>query len=197
MSEKSKGEAQYQIPRKWTTVAEGRQCGECSACCTWLGIEELRKWTGQACKHLDGRDPTKRCTIYSKRPKACVEYHCLWRAGWGPDELRPDKSGMILTSYPRNEDKPGIATTVLIFDEEKAGSLPQTVAMELIMIDLSEVRVVNFKRKVAVLYADGSVYRCKLLPPDSCEALVFQADGRPIATYEVRNPKEPADDSTT
>ena len=51
-----------------------RTCGECYRCCVAFGIRELKKHQDQACRHLDGRNPTARCSIYADRPKACREY---------------------------------------------------------------------------------------------------------------------------
>lgn len=58
-----------------------RQCGTCYACCVALGIAELRKHAGATCRHLDGRDPERRCTIYERRPVACSGYRCAWLVG--------------------------------------------------------------------------------------------------------------------
>jgi hypothetical protein len=72
-----------------------RNCGECYRCCVAFGIRELKKHQDQACRHLDGRNPTARCSIYADRPAACRQYTCLWRDGLFDDKDRPDKSGVI------------------------------------------------------------------------------------------------------
>lgn len=187
---------QLKIERQWHEISTNHECGDCAVCCTWLGIDALKKWTGQACKHLDGRDPSKRCTIYKDRPKACVEYHCLWRAGWGPDNMRPDRSGIIITAYPRADGREGIAVTVLITrPTSDAIENSQRVAAELIMIPgISEVRVISWHNRLALLYEDGKIYRCQLLPPNNYEALVFRRDDEPMATYEVQTPTETVND---
>lgn len=190
--ESSEKNVQLVFNQHWRKATEGRSCGTCAECCTWLGIEELRKWTGQTCKHLDGRNPSARCSIYESRPKACVEYYCLWRAGFGPEELKPDKSGMLLTPYRRNDKADSLpvteaaAITVLIFDDERAKELHHEVAVELITLGVSEVRLVNLKRMTAMLYQDGKIYRCKILKPKTFEELVFSTDGVPIATYTTK-----------
>jgi len=69
-----------------------RTCGECYRCCVAFGIRELKKHQDQACRHLDGRNPTARCSIYADRPVACRQYTCLWRDGLFDEEDRPDKS---------------------------------------------------------------------------------------------------------
>jgi hypothetical protein len=72
-----------------------RTCGECYRCCVAFGIPELKKYQDQACRHLDGRNPTARCSIYDDRPTCCREYLCLWREGHFDEDDRPDKSGVI------------------------------------------------------------------------------------------------------
>jgi len=40
-----------------------RTCGECFACCKWLGIDELKKWPGETCIHINNTgDSTKMCS---------------------------------------------------------------------------------------------------------------------------------------
>ena len=80
-----------------------RTCGECYHCCVAFGIRELKKHQDQACRHLDGRNPTARVSIYAHRPKACREYICLWRDGLFDDEDRPDKSDVIAHCDHLNE----------------------------------------------------------------------------------------------
>ncbi len=41
----------------------------------------------------------KRCQIYDTRPSTCREFRCAWLGGFGPDASRPDRSGVIVTSY--------------------------------------------------------------------------------------------------
>lgn len=71
----------------------GNDCGTCTACCTVLGVGELRKDDYSRCKH----ECAGGCSIYKTRPKECRTYQCLWIAS--PDmleDLRPDKLGVIL-----------------------------------------------------------------------------------------------------
>jgi Fe-S-cluster containining protein len=72
-----------------------RTCGECYRCCVAFGIPELRKYQDQSCRHLDGRNPKARCSIYGDRPTCCREYLCLWREGHFDEDDRPDKGGVI------------------------------------------------------------------------------------------------------
>jgi len=74
-----------------------RTCGDCRECCTVLGIAELKKPPGARCQHLSRALTGAGCSRYPTRPKACQEYLCVWRAGSGDDDTRPDKVGVMLT----------------------------------------------------------------------------------------------------
>lgn len=179
--------------QKWTEPTFDRECGSCYACCVYLGIEELKKWTGQTCKHLDGRDATKRCSIYNKRPHACSGYECVWRAGFGPDNLQPNQSGLLITMYLSEREEGTAAATVIIIDEEKAKQFNVVdVVVELLMLNMcKEVRLVNYKQKTALLFINQTIYRCKLLPPDGYEALIFNADmNNPVGRFELKHVDE-------
>ena len=73
-----------------------RICGPCTACCEgWLHAKKLDMRPGHPCGHLakDG------CSIYPDRPEEpCVRFVCGWLqdAETYPDEMRPDRSGVIM-----------------------------------------------------------------------------------------------------
>lgn len=76
-----------------------RSCGQCTACCRLLEIEALGKPAGILCQHNTGCA----CTIYPERPEACARWHCLWRRiGALPEDLRPDRSGVIFALEKRS-----------------------------------------------------------------------------------------------
>ncbi|GLS66126.1 hypothetical protein GCM10007888_45080 [Methylobacterium oxalidis] len=67
-----------------------------------MEIEALAKPAGILCRHNTGTA----CGIYLERPEACARWHCLWRKiGALPDELRPDRSGVVFSL----ESRPPIA----------------------------------------------------------------------------------------
>lgn len=70
-----------------------KQCGECTACCSVMKVEELDKPFYQTCQHVCATG----CAIYHNRPASCRVWECGWRSGWisGGDELRPDKLGVM------------------------------------------------------------------------------------------------------
>ncbi len=71
-----------------------RPCGDCSACCYQFEIPEINKPSHSVCPFLKAGA----CGIYGdpKRPKACQQYVCAWVMGYGKEEDRPDKSGVIV-----------------------------------------------------------------------------------------------------
>lgn len=77
-----------------TMLIPSRDCGDCSACCVFLDIQDpaLKKPAGVSCKHLcEGK-----CRIQDAKPKACAEFFCAWRyVDELGDEWRPDQSGVL------------------------------------------------------------------------------------------------------
>lgn len=82
-----------------------RECGECSACCVWFDFDingthkPMQTPCKELCNEMDGThscNGTNNCGIYETRPKPCREYICAWLYGYGNEEDRPDKSGIML-----------------------------------------------------------------------------------------------------
>jgi uncharacterized protein len=71
-----------------------RDCGNCRACCTVLGVSELAKPRDCACPHAK---KDKGCTLFGKadRPKSCTDYRCFWLDGLFERRDRPDRLGLI------------------------------------------------------------------------------------------------------
>ena len=164
-----------------------RKCGSCTACCTWLGITELKKKTAEKCKHL--RSPAhihKRCGIYSSRPSACSAYECLWKAGWGEDAWQPHKSGILITAYPVDDDPETMTITMNVFDMVKSKPYVTVISSQLIMLPMvTELRIINIKDKKALLYKNGKIYSCRILPGEGIEDLLFAAEDKPVGSYDI------------
>ncbi len=83
---------------KESHLVAGRECGECTACCVVLLIddEHFKKPADKACPNLIAKGG---CKIYSTRPSVCQGWFCAWRfMGQLGDEWRPDRSGVLLRS---------------------------------------------------------------------------------------------------
>ena len=70
------------------------QCEQCTACCTVLGVRQLRKDDYHPCEHCG-----QGCNIYATRPAECQNYSCFWLTKeHNAPECRPDRCGLILES---------------------------------------------------------------------------------------------------
>lgn len=178
----------------------GRSCGECYACCVHLGIEELKKWPGQTCRHLDGASgPFTRCTIYQNRPLACSTYYCGWIAGLGSDDYRPDKSGILTTFYPADAGGPFTAS-IHVLDAKKSGAITDLdsklnrVAMMLVEYGCNDIKIVVSPVTAGnpmIHFKDGKIYKGILLPSrkGAFEDLSF-ATSTPVGTYRTGEKNE-------
>ncbi len=66
-----------------------RSCGNCTECCTAIGVKELGKPYFQACRRLCESG----CSRYRERPDSCRRYECGYLADY--PIRRPDESGLI------------------------------------------------------------------------------------------------------
>ena len=78
-----------------------RECGECTACCTWLqgSAYGYEFGGGKSCKFLCETG----CSVHKARPKLCEGYFCAWAQELLAEEMRPDKCG-VLASVENNEN---------------------------------------------------------------------------------------------
>lgn len=84
--------------RKRTPRGGTRTCGECRACCIYLGFQAREgeapfdKPHGVLCPHLGEGG----CVIYAERPPVCRRFQCGWiQAPNLPEALRPDRCGVL------------------------------------------------------------------------------------------------------
>lgn len=71
-----------------------RRCGDCTACCTIMGVEDYQpepKKPGVACPDVCSRG----CRRYATRPASCRDFACLWVQGGLPKWMRPDRIGIV------------------------------------------------------------------------------------------------------
>jgi Fe-S-cluster containining protein len=74
-------------------MKEFRECGECTACCTWL--------KGDAYGHEFGEGKSCRfvcktgCSVHKARPAVCKKYFCAWAQNLLSEEMRPDQCGVL------------------------------------------------------------------------------------------------------
>jgi Fe-S-cluster containining protein len=77
-----------------------RPCGDCTACCTWLkGTAYGYEFGGgKSCKFLCKTG----CDVHKARPKVCEGYFCAWAQELLPEEMRPDKCGVLVSVENNN-----------------------------------------------------------------------------------------------
>ncbi|HEY1753714.1 MAG TPA: hypothetical protein VGG29_20825 [Caulobacteraceae bacterium] len=78
-----------------------RRCGDCTLCCTLLGVEDLSppKPPAVKCAHVCSRG----CRVYASRPRTCREFVCLWAQGAFPKRARPDRVGIVFHTHEGDE----------------------------------------------------------------------------------------------
>lgn len=163
-----------------------RTCGSCYACCVHLGIDALNKWPGISCTHLDGSlGEATRCSIYKDRPHACSSYKCAWLGGIGDDDLRPDKSGLIMSIYPESIPGAGLAVTIQIFDQKTASTVLSQAINDLTTLGLDDIRVANTKTKRVIHFLQGEIREGALEKPNGPESLNFTTYDPPVGRYKI------------
>lgn len=97
---------------------EKRECGECTACCTVMGVPTLSKPPYSPCPHAL---PKVGCGCYETRPKECQAFYCFWMLedrlelmGITPppgqrkymlrNMERPDRVGVMIDMTDKNSD---------------------------------------------------------------------------------------------
>lgn len=166
-----------------------RQCGTCHACCVALGIAELRKHAGAVCRHLDGRDPERRCTIYERRPVACSGYRCAWLVGLFGTGDRPNESGVLVTVYK------DYVVTIHALDDRAGNGLTHGNATRMVRWLIEhwpdewpavDIRIVWPMTKAVLRFNDGLIRHGRLLKPDGPEDLKFEVYDPPVGRYIAR-----------
>jgi hypothetical protein len=72
------------------------QCGDCTACCSGNLKGEANGYQfgdGIPCYFLT----KQKCSIYEQRPTVCKNYQCAWSQGLFTKELKPNKSGILVS----------------------------------------------------------------------------------------------------
>jgi hypothetical protein len=108
-----------------------RPCGDCTVCCTVKPINtpELTKAPGLACRHCLAPGG---CGIYETRFPVCREYRCAWKIlAWIPEDLRPDRCGVLIDIDESSAPGRELEATLLAFRDPadfEAHPIPDIVA---------------------------------------------------------------------
>jgi hypothetical protein len=88
------------LEARFAAWKDRRACGTCTACCHVFEVPDVPTAQYEWCRHCAiGQG----CRIYETRPEDCRDFHCLWRLGFGTDEDRPDRHGVVI-DLERSDD---------------------------------------------------------------------------------------------
>ena len=125
---------------KTSNVKIRRQCGDCTECCTALGVDEINKPRDVACQHLAG--DSSGCSIYQTRPASCRAFNCVWLLPAGmPKRMKPIKTKIV----PYATD--GIMGRGIVLAESEAGALDSAAGKE-VSDHFTTLGVMVFTRRV-------------------------------------------------
>lgn len=90
-------------------------CGECTACCTVIGVAEFKKPMYQQCEHVCKTG----CSIHKDSPKECKDYQCFYYRNPVDINLRPDKLGIVLDAQNTKMGMTLVAREVFVGASDK------------------------------------------------------------------------------
>jgi hypothetical protein len=112
-------------------AASDRSCGACQACCVVYHIDGLEqespRWV--PCHKLCDAG----CGIYTDRPDGCRTFRCAWLGGWGEDDQRPDRLGVLIE---RLQARPRIGVEEKILATELAEDSARTPRARAVLLEL-------------------------------------------------------------
>ena len=79
-----------------------KPCGGCTLCCKVIPVGELGLPAFTRCQHersFPMAGPAG-CAIYATRPSSCRVWSCQWALDGLPDDLRPDRCGVVIDPQP-------------------------------------------------------------------------------------------------
>lgn len=79
-----------------------RICGSCTLCCKLMEISEIEKPVGEWCGFCSVGNGC-RIKYHAERPKSCGEFNCLWLQGIGTEDMRPDRSKVVMSATRNGE----------------------------------------------------------------------------------------------
>lgn len=94
-----------------------RSCGECSACCYTLAVEELEKDSRTPCKH---QCASGGCSIYDEKPESCTRFVCSWLEGVVEESYRPDVTNVVVWSMHESRYEYGFKTLYVMESADRA-----------------------------------------------------------------------------
>lgn len=129
---------------------------------------ELKKPANVACRHATGHG----CGVYEVRPDICRVWFCLWRRiGELPDELRPDRSGLLAwfqssDPAPSPFEREYIVIRGVEDDDEALHSGPARALLDMLVREGSHPVFFGRRGYKFLVYPDPDIVRV-VLDPDA------------------------------
>jgi len=89
------------LEERFEVWKDRRSCGSCTMCCYVFEVPAVATRDYEWCRHCR---VGVGCGIYETRPEDCRSFYCLWRMGFGTDEDRPDRHGVVMDLQDRLVD---------------------------------------------------------------------------------------------
>jgi hypothetical protein len=128
-------------------VSPHNACGGCHACCRVPFIRIDANAGGGKCHHclINGA-----CGIYAARPKPCRDFKCHWlesqsRNDKMPEELRPDRCGVVFTADSIDGDP-------LLFEVHPHPERPDAADAENVREYIDAMQAAGYKAKLITHY---------------------------------------------
>jgi len=144
----------------------GRSCGDCTACCFTHEIKHFNKPVAQQCGQCE---VGKGCKIYGQHPQECKGFKCLWLMKEFPENMRPDRLGVVVDFVPEEMLKKKV--TVLRMYEVWAGALDGPYAQALLQGLMTQKCIIILKP----LQPDNT-YGARYIASPAMEAELQQED---------------------
>lgn len=138
-----------------------RDCGNCRACCTTMGVPELEKPHHERCRFV--RDaPCSGCSIYDQRPGTCRIWECAWLQDETPDDWRPDQIGFVADIRPTMGQEPDGTMKLLFAWNIRLNALndswkSEKVLPELLRLSHSDLICIGYAENVIAVIWRGVV----------------------------------------
>jgi hypothetical protein len=128
------------------TLSPENLCGTCIACCRVPFIRHDANAGGGACVNCTGDG----CAVYFNRPKPCRDFSCHWHASQSrndkmPDDMRPDRCGVLFTPDTINHDP-------LVFEVHVNPQRPEAEHNTNVRRYIDEMQAAGYKAKLITHY---------------------------------------------
>lgn len=154
-------------------------------CCRVVAIPELVKPPGVRCRHLRAMNERGgMCTIYNQRPKPCQTFRCAWLEGLGPENARPDLSGIMLERGTL-QGFPGLSV-IYGGGEDRRGALAANLDNLVEWLPAGSVAIVETATDCQIVAKDEDTLRlaCEWLADATARGLIAKLGDGPLQMLE-------------